>query len=161
MAKMRKPRVPCTRTEQKSSHGKRGGHVHKSTRKNNTMAVKNRYGRDGFTLNDVADILLHVEQSSVEEACQYLAELGYADTFYFGSKAYTLEEFYRTLSSDADRYAMAEDVGNLTFQGGPLGKDWYTLNLQCLLEDHVAQSICVYGAEMVARSVGLNLKCRG
>lgn len=114
-------------------------------------------GKDGFTIDDVTEIMLHIEKSTAEEACNYLIELGYSDTFYDQASSRTIEEFSWQVDLAGHSLRLAETFDGITFRGGPRGDTWLTLNLQCLLEDHVAQCICVHGSEIVARTLGVDL----
>jgi len=113
-----------------------------------------KYGNE-FTMPEVVDIMLHIEMCTVDEACSILKHIGNTDTFYVGSTAFNAEEFLFACNEDGTQYELAENVMEVTFQGGPHGHEWFSLSFQCFLEDCISNCIVDFGTAMVSESLGV------
>jgi len=105
----------------------------------------------------VHDIMLYITDSSIEEACKIIEDLGRGnDELYLHndvmSGAYTIWE----IAASYDGSLLAQMCDGICFEGGPNRKGWYDGDLQKVLYDRVLYAITEFGPSSVAGSVGLN-----
>lgn len=105
----------------------------------------------------IEDILLFVQDSSIEEGRRIIEDLGRgSDELYVTNEllngAFTIKE----ISMSYEGSLLCCIVDNITFQGGPHKNQWFDGNLQRVLYDTVLYGITEFGTSRVAEVVGLN-----
>lgn len=105
-------------------------------------------------VRQVEDILLFIKDSSIEEACRIIEDLGRGtDDVYSGELG---SSDVRELAAGFDGSLLACTIENLTFQGGPHKAGWFDGDLQKVLYDRVLYAIVQHGPPYVAKVVGLD-----
>lgn len=109
-----------------------------------------------FRSRQVEDILLFIKDSSIEEACNVIEDLGRGEEDYFVSNDNISGVFtIREIRASYDGSLLAQVVDNIDFEGGPTNKGWYCGDLQKVLYDRIFFALVEYGPQEVARVVGL------
>lgn len=124
----------------------------------------------GFSESDVWDMIGRLEGLTVKRTLQILDDIGYSETFYLSDQSYplsytlggiggafTLDKF-REYNPKIGHY-FANEISGVTFQGGPTGEKWLTLNLECLLIDKVSWCVVHHGPEITYRCLGDICEC--